>query len=747
MLGKILATAMMTACVCAGARTYVKTPGYEWRRDSVVQGTFTATAVSPVEIVSDYMAQPGYFMPVGQRWTARNDLSSLPRLQSCDRLMQAVFNMGLDEMVNAVEPDTTLRTGKEWAGVWTRDVSYSIILAMAALQPEAARHSLEVKINPDGEIIQDTGSGGAWPISSDRIIWIPAAYEVYLVTGDKAWLERLYDVGSRSLERDMRTIYSERGLPRGETSFIDWREQSYPRWMQPADISRSEAMGTAAVNYWAMQVLSRAAAELGHKEQSKLWADRAQTLAKAIDATFWNTSKGTYDMYTYGRNHLINNPRTETLGQSLAILTGLAGEEKARSITANSPVTQWGAPVFFPQIGDMPSYHNNALWPFVASYWTLANARAGNEQGVLQGMGSVMRPAALFATNKENLNVTNGDIATELNSSNMLWSLSGNLALTLKMLLGAEYTAKGLTFKPFVPRVLADTRTLSGLRYRAATVNVTVEGWGDRVAWSEVNGRKAAPFVPANAKGTYDIYIRLADNELPESTVNLADNYAAAWTPASRLVGDVFEWDPIEYAADYVVYRDGQPIDTVRTTSYDATIPGEYMVAARKRGQQYGFVSQPVDNVPSWTYAFDGRVRAMTSPEVTVQPAGPVNGVRDGYVELDRKSAPATVTIEVPQEGEYALTLRYANGNGPVNTDNRAAIRTLSVDGRDVAAVAMPQRGTGNWDDWGYTAPVVVTLGPGRHTVSLLYTPDNANMRRTHNHAILDLLKVKQLTY
>lgn len=27
--------------------------------------------------------------------------------------------MGLDEMVNAVEPDTTLRTGKEWAGVWT----------------------------------------------------------------------------------------------------------------------------------------------------------------------------------------------------------------------------------------------------------------------------------------------------------------------------------------------------------------------------------------------------------------------------------------------------------------------------------------------------------------------------------------------------------------------------------------------------------------------------------------------------
>jgi len=45
-------------------------------------------------------------------------------------------------MIRAVEPDSTFRTGKEWSGVWTRDISYSIILSMAYLQPQVAKYSL-----------------------------------------------------------------------------------------------------------------------------------------------------------------------------------------------------------------------------------------------------------------------------------------------------------------------------------------------------------------------------------------------------------------------------------------------------------------------------------------------------------------------------------------------------------------------------------------------------------------------------
>ncbi len=145
------------------ADNIVTTPAYRWSGDTIYQGEFIATAVSPYEIRSTYSARPGYFMPVSKEWTKKNDLTPYPSLSSGNLLHEAVYNMALDEMVNAVEPDTTLRTGKEWSGVWTRDVSYSILLSMAYLQPEASKISLMKKVDSLGRIIQDTGSGGARP--------------------------------------------------------------------------------------------------------------------------------------------------------------------------------------------------------------------------------------------------------------------------------------------------------------------------------------------------------------------------------------------------------------------------------------------------------------------------------------------------------------------------------------------------------------------------------------------------------
>ncbi|MDE6422748.1 MAG: hypothetical protein K2K95_04940, partial [Muribaculaceae bacterium] len=414
----------------------VTTDAYTWKGDTLYQDEFKAWAVSPEEIRSTYKGRPGYFMPIDQVWRRKNDLSAYPKVSGGNPLMEAVYNMGLDEMVNAVEPDTTLRTGKEWAGVWTRDVSYSIILSMAALQPEASMISLMKKVNPEGQIIQDTGSGGAWPISTDRMIWTLAAWEIYKVTGEKSWLEKVYPIVVRSLAKDKATVMSEDGLVKGETSFIDWREQSYPRWMQTADISQSEAMGTNVLYAAALDAASEMASVLGKKKEAAAYKKEAFDLAQAIDKTFWMPDKGYYGMYTYGRDNKILNPRAETLGEALAIIYDVAPKDKQKSISENNPTTKFGPAIFYPQIADIPNYHNNALWPFVASYWTLAQAKTGNEQGVLEGIGSVVRPAALFATNKENFNLDNGDIFTELNSSNMLWSLAGNIALTNQILFG-----------------------------------------------------------------------------------------------------------------------------------------------------------------------------------------------------------------------------------------------------------------------------------------------------------------------
>lgn len=736
-----LLMAMATAPMAAAAadNVIVSTDAYRWAGDTIYQDKFKAWAVSPYEIKSTYHGRPGYFMPVEQTWKRKNDLSAYPKLTSTNKLHEAIYNMGLDEMVNAVEPDTTLRTGKEWGGVWTRDVSYSIILSMAYMQPEASMISLMKKVNPSGQIIQDTGSGGAWPISTDRMIWVVAAYEIYKVTGDRKWLEYAYPIALRSIDKDSKTIMSPNGLVKGETSFIDWREQSYPRWMQTVDIADSEAMGTNVLYATVLKATANMARILGHKKEAAELSKRSQDLAAAIDKTFWMPDKGYYGMYTYGRDNKILNPRAETLGEALSILYDIAPADRQKSISQNNPHTPYGPAIFYPQIADMPSYHNNALWPFVASYWTLAQAKAGNEQGTLEGIGSVYRPAALFATNKENFNLDNGDYYTELNSSNMLWSLSGNIAITTRVLFGINFEENGLLIKPFVPETLAGTRSLDGLSYRGAKINITVNGYGANVARITVNGKAFKPdmIIPAkNLKGTVNIVVDMDNRPIPEMKVNRRPNLKAPLTPITWLANDpalnapgvpvnnLLQWNPIEYIARYQVLKDGKVIAETRETSWPATEPGEWQVIGIAGDGTPSFASEPRSNRPASEYNIGA------------------NGKK--YADLVQTSEPLVIDIQVPEDGVYTLQYRYANGNGPVNTENKAAIRTITLDGAKAGTVVLPQRGVDNWDDWGMTNQIPVTLTKGRHAIGLQYQPEDENMNITVNNARVSVLRVEK---
>ncbi|MDE6804499.1 MAG: hypothetical protein K2J29_07695, partial [Muribaculaceae bacterium] len=577
------------------AETIVETSAYRWHGDTITQGVFMATAPSATEIVSTYSAQPGYYMGVDRQWKLKNDISSYPRLTTPNRLHEAIYNMGLDEMVNAVEPDTTLRTGKEWSGVWTRDVSYSILLSMAYMQPEASKISLMKKVDPLGRIIQDTGSGGAWPVSTDREIWCVAAWEVYKVTGDRKWLEYIYPIVKRSLETDRKAFYdTETGLIKGETSFIDWREQSHPRWMQCADIYNTETLSTSVVHAQAWKVLGEIATILGHKDVAKDAFAQSEKIAAAINEHLWREDKGYYAMYLYGRDNLITNPRAETLGESLAVMWDIAPVQRAEEITRSNPTTPFGTAVFYPSIADMPAYHNKSLWPWVGSWWGLANAKAGNEVGVMQSIGSVFRPAALFCTNKENFNLENGDIATELNSSNMLWCLSGNIALTHKILFGIDFEKDGLAFHPFVPEALAGIRSLEGLKYRNAKIDITVSGYGNRIKSFKVNGKEQAPFIPADkAKGNMKVDIVMADNSIPRIGIAGVPQLNAPLTPDTWLEGTVLTWNPIEYIGSYIVLKDGKEIARTKATTFDASIPGEYQVIGVSADGIEGFASEP----------------------------------------------------------------------------------------------------------------------------------------------------------
>ena len=731
----IVSSAILAALAAqAQSGVIVETNAYRWHGDTITQGEYMATAPGRFEIVSTYSAQPGYGFPIEKKWKLKNDISAYPQLETPNTLHTAIYNMGLDEMINAVEPDTTLRTGKEWGGVWTRDVSYSILLSMAYLQPEASKISLMKKVNPEGVIIQDTGSGGAWPVSSDRMIWAVAAYELYKVTGDRKWLEYIYPIIKKSVDDDALTVAAPDGLVKGETSFIDWREQSYPRWMQTADIYQSEALGTSIVHAQALQVLADIAAELGKGKEASEYGARAEAIRKAVNDKLWLDDKGYYAMYNYGRTASILNPRAETLGESLAILYDVASPERARSITENNPTTPFGAAIFFPQIADIPPYHNNALWPWVGAYWAMANAKALNEAGTLEAIGAVFRPAALFATNKENFVLDNGDIATQLNSSNMLWCLAGNIAITHRILFGIRFEKDGLAFAPFVPKALAADRTLTNFRYRRATLDITVKGYGSEIKSFTLNGKEHKPFIPADIKGNNKIVITMADNDVAPLRVNRTRNVKAPLTPVAWFEGNTLNWNPIEYIGKYIVLRDGKPVAETHSTAFEAVVPGEYQIIGVSREGIQSFASEPRSNREKIIVEMPGEVAEAVSSEISYRPEKGIMGYHGaGFREIDRSSAPVNIPVEVPADGTYA------------NTENKCAIRTISVDGKRAGIVVLPQRGVANWNDWGNSNVLELPLTAGKHTVTIDFRPENNNMNINTNHALVDEIVLEKL--
>ncbi len=671
------------------------------------------------------------------KWKLSKDLSGLPQYQSDYLISDAIYNMSLEEMLMAIETDSTFRTGKEWAGVWTRDISYSIILSMAHMQPEVAKKSLMRKVK-NNRIVQDTGTGGAYPVSTDRIVWATAAWELYKFTGDREWMTYAYEVIKNTVEDDLLNARNpETGLIKGESSFLDWREQTYPVWMQPADIYQSENLGTNAVHYQASKVLSAMAKLLNKPTDAIRYDSIASSIKSAIQKHLWMNDKGYHGQYLYGRSHLILSPRSETLGEALCILFGITEEENIRKAVASMPVTPFGASCIYPQIPGIPPYHNNGIWPFVQTYWALASAKAGNETAVMEQIAAIYRPAALFLTNKENFVAETGDFAgTQINSSIMLWSLSGNIALVHKILFGMEFEENKLIFNPLVPKALKGKKTLKNFRYRKALLHIEMEGFGNQISTFEVDGKVSAPEISAKLNGEHHIRIVLTNKADSDKRINKVKNGFSIEMPLVSQQGNQLIWEPVKNAKHYKLLKNGKTIESITTTSYMVN-PSEYasyqVIAIDNTGTE-SFASEPLIII-SPNKKFSLQVEKFI-PAAYFPYAG-FNG--SGFVEISKtRNRMISIPITVEREGLYYLQTRYANGNGPVNTNSRCALRNLYVNNRFSGVLIFPQRGKDEWSNWGYSNMLPVQLSGGQNNLTIVFEDNNENMDGEINQAMLD---------
>ena len=437
-------------------------------------------------------------------------------LRSGNILFDALFAMAVDETwQNSVKqvkdgsfrkgqpvPCTCYQTGASWTWAWTRDTAYAVDLALASYAPQRSKNTLLFKISDrkaktggkGPQIIQDTGTGGSWPVSSDRVVWALSAWRLALVlppTERKRFLLKAYPALSTTLQLDRKVLFDTKdGLYRGEQSFLDWREQTYPSWTKKRlwHIAMSKALSTNMTHLIAFEAAAKMAKALGKSTEEKLYLTWSQDLRKSIQQKFYIASVGLYSSMLTTTLDPSAVYKYDLLGNALAILWGIADRQTAKKVVSSYPHSDKGPPVVWPQQPFTPIYHNRAIWPFVTAYWIRAAKHAKHAKAVSHNMRSMVRGAALNLSNMENFEFLSGTNYVRdgkysgpiVNSRRQLWSVAGYLSMVQDILFGLELHEQGIRFLPFFPRELrqawfpANTMSLHGFMYQGKRLDITL---------------------------------------------------------------------------------------------------------------------------------------------------------------------------------------------------------------------------------------------------------------------------------
>jgi len=707
----------------------------------------------------------------GPQYAIYKEDAALPQVRSGNLAFDALFALAAHEMRldsvkeirdgnyngNDAIPCDCFETGEKWHYVWTRDLSYAADLGLAMLDPQRVRNSLlfklsgwregvtpaaQVKGTADGlQIVQDTGSGGSWPVSTDRITWAFAAEEVLksLPAAERqAFATTALKALSNTIENDRIAAFDKStGLYTGEESFLDWRDQSYASWIPEdlASMASSKALSTNVGHYKALTLAAMLAREQGDAARAKRYDAWARDLKRAINQRLWLEDAGMYSSLTAAHFDGAPMHKFDWLGQSLAIVTGVADGKRARRILASYPHGPMGAPVIWPQQLGMPVYHNRAMWPFVTAYGLRAAAMGGNVAVADAAYDSLMRGAALNLSNMENLEWLSGQsvlldeahpelIGPVINSKRQLWSVGAYLGMVVRNVFGVSATNEGIALHPFVTAKLrggvfaaTNEAALYNLRLQGRVINIKLRL--PAAAGKDVNGVYAVERILLNGKpagssirwselaSENQVEIVLGKLEAGEQAIRRvnADPYAetpAVFGPREPAIADLQRGTggvTLDIAAKdsggilYNVYRDGKLVAARlpagawtdrQAASHGATAcyaveavfagSGNRSHHSRPRCVDAGVAIAALDTRVSSTATLAAPSARFDEPHLANW------GKPQDRFELR--------DIQVPAAGNYAVQVRYHNGANQVNLGISGGVKWLAVKDASGAIVA-----------------------------------------------------------
>ena len=635
-----------------------------------------------------------------------SEVTGDPILRSGVLLTDALFAMAVEEArENAVSEISDgafegavdcecYQTGALWNWVWTRDIAYATELSLAWLDPDRAAESLlfklsEAKSGGDLQIVQDTGTGGSWPVSTDRVAWARGAMAVLRYSDHAELRQAAIEAMTNTAAIDRLYAYDERdGLYRGETSFLDWREQSYPSWTAEnvVHIGMSKSLSTNLDHLFLLRSL----------EELTGSAHGADDLAAAIDAAFWTGE--TYSSYLMTELDPAPVQRQDLLATALAVID-LGTHPEALAAYPHGPA---GPPVIWPQQQRIPIYHNRAMWPFVTAYAVIAARSADNGAVLDAGLDALVRGAALNLSHMENFEVQTGANWLEdgkysgpvVNSRRQLWSVAGFLGAITHGVFGVSGKDGEMFADPVRPGV-----------------------WLEAGATLQIGSLTA----------------EIGEASLSAGAITMIDDsdwqglYGAA-TPSASVAGvdgEVTLTFSGEEDATFDVYRDGVLAASGVSSPWSDSVDGTacYAVVAR-----LVHASQPSEPVCWWGEDYR-HIQSVTAGDFVAE--GGTFSASHGRDHYDGWGAPShTLTLSVTAEytGEHLLQLVYGNGSGGVDTGVTAAVKWAEITrgGQGVAEGPILMPHLGDWDVWADSSFLPVTLEAG--TTYVVTIRDGVNM-------------------
>ena len=760
--------------------------------------TATVDTYRTYELSTDNTLRDNY--PADKKVTVVEEPGQM-RLRSGHLVFDALFALALQEArENSVSEITDASfnggepmacdcfvTGEKWPYVWTRDTAYAAYLGLALVDPVRTMNSLLFKLSDKKatlgggapQIVQDTGSGGSWPVSTDRVVWAIGAYETlkYLGDTDRAlFLTAAYEALKNTVEADRLAARIEHGggfllgLYRGETSFLDWRQQSYPSWTanDTVHIGMSTTLSTNQLHYRALRIAAELAFMAGDTAGQTRYTGWADDLRASIAAYF--TPEVPQTLMSAMKLTELNAaplPRYDLLATALLAQwsdtvfdAGTTGGQ-----IALWPHTDAGAPVIWPQQPWTPIYHNRAIWPFVTALYAQAARNTANADVLWRAVRTLMFGAAFNLSNMENFEFTtlannyeDGDYSGPVvNSRRQLWSVAGFVSLVVRTLAGFEAEMYGVTVSPFLPRtarndffVKGDRFILYDIPYRGkkVTIDITLPPIGDAndgyytAETTRLNGTLLND--PTASEDDLDdenlFEIDLSRHHAGTATVTVLPDTEprTLFAPKEPLV------TALSSAGGHITLtlsRNGEPEnDTVFTIYRNGELAAENVSATSwvdadalclsartccySVSQRYlpaGHHSFPSNPQCFWGDSYE-RI-ATTGAAAMDGSSGAVLSTEHGKTHFSDWGTPAqTITLASfapTYTGQYYLQLEYGNGR-PIDTGITACQKFIDIFDNNGTVlvtsgpVVMPHLGANDWERWGNSSLLPVHLESGK---------------------------------